>query len=151
MPGPSSPPLPLDLHSECGLPFTHESVDLRGCEAPQSAARQLVRDALSEVPPDYRDDVVLVADELVGNALEHGGDAVSVSLGRYVWGAVVVVRDSCGDIAAVPREPALAADDDVNGRGLFLVNMLASAWHVQSDGAGKRVVAVFLDGAGDTR
>ncbi|MYT82373.1 ATP-binding protein [Streptomyces sp. SID8364] len=133
------------------MPFSHESVDLRGCETPQRATRQLVRGALAEVPADYRDDVVLVADELVGNALEHGGEAVSVSLGRYAWGAVVVVRDGCGDLAAVPCHPAAAADDDVNGRGLFLVNMLASAWHVQSDGVGKRGVAVFLHGAGDTR
>jgi anti-sigma regulatory factor (Ser/Thr protein kinase) len=129
----------------------HAALDLRGIDAPQSAARRIVRSALTEtLDEEYKDDVVLVADELVGNALEHAGEALGISLDLYSWGTVVQVCDGGRDTAAVPRNSVRADDDDVNGRGLFLVNALASAWRVQCDDAGKRVVAVFLHRAGGT-
>ncbi|WP_250305262.1 ATP-binding protein [Streptomyces sp. A 4/2] len=144
------PSTALQENQECSLgrPLTHAVLDLRGLDAPQSAARGIVRRALTRAPAEFMDDVVLVADELVGNAVTHAGEAVDVSLDLYPWGMVVQVRDRDRDTAAVPRESAPAGDEDVNGRGLFLVNELASAWRVQSDEAGKRVVAVFLYRAG---
>ncbi|MFB8310133.1 ATP-binding protein [Streptomyces sp. NPDC055961] len=140
------PSTALQENQECSLgrPLTHTVLDLRGLDAPQRAARGIVRRTLTEAPPEFMDDVVLVADELVGNAVTHAGEAVNVSLDLYPWGMVVQVRDRNRDTAAVPRKPAPASDEDVNGRGLLLVNELASAWRVQSDTAGKRVVAVFL-------
>ncbi|MGY4963627.1 ATP-binding protein [Streptomyces sp. 900105245] len=146
--GPSTA-LQEDQERSLGRPLTHAVLDLRGLDAPQSAARGIVRRALTQAP-ELVDDVVLVADELVGNALTHAGEAVDVSLDLYPWGTVVQVRDGDGDTAAVPLKPAPAGDEEVNGRGLFLVNELASAWRVQSDEAGKRVVAVFLYRAGGT-
>ncbi|MFE0774293.1 ATP-binding protein [Streptomyces sp. NPDC058861] len=140
-----------DQECSLGRPLTHAALDLRGLEAPQSAARGIVRRALTQAPEDFMDDVVLVADELVGNAVTHAGEAVDVSLDLYSWGTVVQVRDRDGDTAAVPRKSAPAGDEEVNGRGLFLVNELANAWHVQSDEVGKRVVAVFLYRVGGTR
>ncbi len=146
------PSTALQDDQECcvGHPLMHAALDLRGLDAPQSAARGIVRRALTQAPAEYIDDVVLVVDELVGNAVTHAGEAVDVSLDLYPWGTVVQVRDRDGDTAAVPRKLAPADDEDVNGRGLFLVNELASAWRVQSDEAGKRVVAVFLCRAGGT-
>lgn len=146
------PSTALQEEQECSLgrPLAHATLDLRGLDAPQRAARGIVRRVLTQAPEDFMDDVILVADELVGNAVTHAGEAVHVSLDLYPWGTVVQVRDRDGDTATVPRKPAPAGDEQVNGRGLFLVNELASAWRVQSDEAGKRVVAVFLyraDGA----
>ncbi|MFF9458084.1 ATP-binding protein [Streptomyces flaveolus] len=148
--GPTSTALRSSQECCLGRPLTHVALDLRGLEAPQSAARAIVRRTLTEAPEDYKDDVVLVADELVGNAVEHAGEAIGVSLDLYQWGTVVQVRDSHGDTGLVPQSPTRAGDEDVNGRGLFLVNELASAWRVQPDEAGKRVVAVFLYRAGGT-
>jgi anti-sigma regulatory factor (Ser/Thr protein kinase) len=112
----------------------------------------MVRSALKEtLDEEYRDDVVLVADELVGNAVEHAGEAIDISLDLYPWGTVIQVRDGSRNTAAVPQNPVRAGDDEVGGRGLFLVNALASAWRVQRDDAGKRVVAVFLHQGGDPR
>ncbi|MET8952091.1 ATP-binding protein [Streptomyces sp. NPDC004533] len=149
--GPTSTALARGQGRAAGSPVKHAALDLRGLDAPQSAARRIVRSALTETPDEeYKDDVVLVADELVGNALEHAGEALGISLDLYPWGTVVQVRDGGRDTAAVPRNPVRADDDDVDGRGLFLVNALASAWRVQYDDAGKRVVAVFLHRAGDT-
>ncbi|MFD7341538.1 ATP-binding protein [Streptomyces violascens] len=143
------PSTALQEDQECspGRPLTHAVLDLRGLDAPQSAARGIVRRVLTQAP-ELMDDVVLVADELVGNAVTHAGEALDVSLDLFPWGTVVQVRDRESDTAAVPRNPAPADDEEVNGRGLFLVNELASAWRVQSDEAGKRVVAVFLYRAG---
>ncbi|MEU7072916.1 ATP-binding protein [Streptomyces narbonensis] len=147
--GPSTV-LQEDQECSLGRPLTHAVLDLRGLDAPQSAARGIVRRVLTQAPAEFMDDVVLVADELVGNAVTHAGEALDVSLDLFPWGTVVQVRDRDGDTAAVPRKPAPAGDEELNGRGLFLVNELASAWRVQSDEAGKRVVAVFLYRAGGT-
>ncbi|MEU8779077.1 ATP-binding protein [Streptomyces sp. NPDC048606] len=125
-------------------------VDLSGLEAPQRVARDMVRGMLANAPADLKDDVVLVADELVGNAFEHAGEALGISVGVYAWGTVVQVHDSGRDTDRVSRSPARAGHDDVRGRGLLLVNALSSAWQVQVDDAGKRVVAVFLHRADGT-
>ncbi|WP_446040127.1 ATP-binding protein [Streptomyces sp. SID1121] len=148
--GPASTTLPCSQRLAYGNPLAHAAIDLRGLDAPQKAARDIVRKALTEALDEYKDDVVLVADELVGNALKHAGEALGISLDLYPWGTVVQVRDRGRDTAAVPQNPMRADDDDVSGRGLFLVNDLASAWRVQCDDGGKRVVAVFLHRAGDT-
>ncbi|MFE5594156.1 ATP-binding protein [Streptomyces sp. NPDC056549] len=128
----------------------HAVLDLSGLCAPQSTAGGIVRRALTQAPADYMDDVVLVADELVGNAVTHARESVDVSRDPYPWGTAVQVqvqvRDRYGDTAAVPRKSAPAGD----GSGLFPVKGLASAWRVQSDEAGKRAVAVFLYRPGGT-
>ncbi|MFD3662869.1 ATP-binding protein [Streptomyces sp. NPDC058659] len=133
-----------------GCPATHDAINLRGLKAPQWAARRIVRKTLAgKAGIECTDDVVLVADELVGNAIEHAGAAVNLSLDVYDWGVVVQVGDSGEDLAAVPGKPLVAQEDDEGGRGLFLVDVLASAWGVQRDKKGKRVIAIFLCQAGD--
>ncbi|MCA1217368.1 ATP-binding protein [Streptomyces sp. 8L] len=127
----------------------HAAIDLRDLEAPQSAARRIVRTTLAgKADSGYTDDVVLVADELVGNALEHAGAALDICLDVYSWGVSIQVRDGGEDTTAVPGTPLVAAEGDEGGRGLFLVDVLASAWGVQRDEKGKRVIAIFLYRAG---
>ncbi|WP_234373985.1 ATP-binding protein [Streptomyces scabiei] len=148
--GSTSTALPCGQGRDGGSPATHAAIDLCGLDAPQSAARRIVREALAGRADDtYTDDVVLVADELVGNALEHAGAALDISLDVYDWGVAVQVRDGGEDTAAVPGNPPAADEDDEGGRGLFLVDVLASAWGVQGDSMGKRVIAVFLYRAED--
>ncbi|MFE3166636.1 ATP-binding protein [Streptomyces sp. NPDC059224] len=130
--------------------MTRAAIDLRNIEAPQRAARRIVRKALAgKAGGEYTDDVVLVADELVGNAVEHAGAALDMSLDVYEWGVTVQVRDGGEDTTAVPGMPLAADEDDEGGRGLFLVDVLASAWGVQHDEKGKRVIAIFLYRTGD--
>lgn len=133
-----------------GREVTRAAIDLHDLEAPQRAARRAIRQTLAgKAESEYTDDVVLVADELVGNAVEHAGAALDISLDVFVWGVVVQVRDAGEDITAVPGAPPSADEYDEGGRGLFLVNILASAWGVQRDEKGKRVIAVLLYRAGD--
>jgi serine/threonine-protein kinase RsbW len=87
------------------------------------------------------DDVVLVASELVGNAVMHTGSSTSPDL-EVVWElepAAVVIRvaDPSGE---QPHE--LPADTErTGGRGLAIVAALATDWGVLRSTAGKQVWA----------
>ncbi|MFE7114472.1 ATP-binding protein [Streptomyces sp. NPDC057654] len=129
-------------------------VDLAGQTTPQSVARKKVRNALvGRGGPEEVDDAVLVADELVGNALQHTAGPVSLALGLYEHGASVEVADLGQDITAIPAGPLSppTAPDSVRegGRGMFLVTVLATDWTVRRVGDGKVVVAIFVLSGGD--
>ncbi|MDQ0778375.1 anti-sigma regulatory factor (Ser/Thr protein kinase) [Streptomyces aurantiacus] len=93
------------------------------------------------------DDAVLVASELVGNAVRHtvtGPDCISVEVYRDV--AVVSVHDADADADSVrPRKDV--SYDDLGGRGLRIVDELTADWFARTTAIGKVVVAVVqLDG-----
>jgi anti-sigma regulatory factor (Ser/Thr protein kinase) len=112
--------------------------------APSSAA--LVRHhiaadlALSAVAPAIIEDVALVATELVTNAIRHadplpGGQViVAWQLGQRA----VTVRVSDGGATSAPRirHPS---PKDTSGRGLALVEAIATRWGIE-DGAGSTTV-----------
>jgi anti-sigma regulatory factor (Ser/Thr protein kinase) len=112
---------------------------------PASAA--LVRRAIAadlaehHVPADVAEGVVLVASELVGNAVVHAGAGRDDDL-AVTWqvapGAVTV---AVGD--ASPELPRMrtATDTTAGGRGLHIVAAIADAWGVQPTAHGKRVWA----------
>lgn len=102
-------------------------------------ARGALRDlcAASSVGDDTRETVLLLANELVTNAVEHaGGEAVLDAVVRD--GAIrVEVTDSS---PAIPQAPdALGGDLDERGRGLFLIAALASRWGADRRPQGKTV------------
>lgn len=108
-------------------------------EVPQTAAavRRHIRKSGRSLPPDLREDILLLASELVTNAVRHGGGEVTVRL----WAGPETVRVEVTD--ANPRRP-LAADrgpDAEEGRGLLIVRALASRWGSAPlrDGSGKTV------------
>jgi hypothetical protein len=93
-------------------------------EAPTRSVRQLVRDVLAGHAGITVDDAVLVADELVTNALRHGEVPRLCRLALIGHGRCL--RIEVDD--ASPREPKLRTPDDTGGRGLVLVDRLASRW-----------------------
>lgn len=141
-------------------------VNLVGIAAPQAIARDQVRRVLTgRTSAERIDDAVLVADELVGNALQHAGGPVSLALDVYERGVSVGVADRGTDVEAVPTtatsDPWRAAlggevepgDLDIDaipeeGRGMFLIALLAAAWTVDRTDNGKvvRVVLSLSDG-----
>lgn len=76
------------------------------------------------------ENVVLAVSELVTNAVQHGHGAVGLRV-RYVVGEL---RIEVTDGNPEPAELRSAGDDDVSGRGLFLVAVFARDWGVSDDG-----------------
>ncbi|MBK6015907.1 ATP-binding protein [Streptomyces sp. MBT53] len=112
----------------------------RSDRTPHTARERVTRTCHQwRVPHRIRDDVALIVSELVTNAVTHAaGDTVTVAVvltGDAVW---VVVADRG------PRtrfEARHADDDDEHGRGLFLVEALASRYEIRPAGIGTAVMA----------
>ncbi len=110
-----------------------------------AAARHMIRAAVRAWGARERaDDIELVADELITNALLHTEGAAVVTIRMLPGtGGERRVRVEVEDrSSAMPRrrEPGEAG---VSGRGLLLVDGLADAWGVESRGAGKCVWCEF--------
>lgn len=119
---------------------------VRDCAAEARGVRDNLAAALADrVAPDSLDDVLLVATELVSNAVRHGG--AGSGAGRrsrldVTWrldhdAVVIAVRDPS---RALPKVRPL----DVfrtGGRGLAIVSAIASDWGVRRLRTGKQVWA----------
>jgi anti-sigma regulatory factor (Ser/Thr protein kinase) len=111
--------------------------------APSAArARTLAGRALREwniTHPEDVDDIVLMVDELVTNAIVHGRGRVRLRL--RLDGAQLTVEVSDDDPAAPtpPRRAPGVLEWAEDGRGLLLVGTLASAFGTRPDGPGKTV------------
>ncbi|MFD5794074.1 SpoIIE family protein phosphatase [Streptomyces diastatochromogenes] len=107
-------------------------------------ARHLIRAAVrSWGAEDRADEVELVADELVTNALIHTEGSAIVTL-RLLEGSGRRLRVEVEDSSsALPRRRD-AGEDGVSGRGLLLVDRLADVWGVEARGGGKCVWCEFL-------
>lgn len=102
------------------------------------AARRFVRDVLMSrrVPDRVVDTVELLTSEVVTNAIVHArsGPQLAVQVDEAV--VRVAVRDRS---KAMPVR-RLGPVDDVSGRGVVIVEELASAWGVERErGGSKRV------------
>ena len=113
-----APPLTLTL-----LPIT----------ASIPRARRFVDQALPETC--WADEVTLLVSELASNAVRHAGTPFTVGLGCD--GSVVRVEVSDGS-SALP-EPSVPPLEAVTGRGLMIVDALATRWGVEPTPTGKTV------------
>ncbi|MFF9605436.1 SpoIIE family protein phosphatase [Streptomyces sp. NPDC014684] len=106
-------------------------------------ARHLIRAAVRGWGARERaDDIELVADELITNALMHTEGAAIVTL-RALEGSDRRLRVEVEDSSsALPRRRD-AGEDGVSGRGLLLVERLADVWGVEARGGGKAVWSEF--------
>jgi len=102
------------------------------------AARRFVRDVLMsrQVADGVVDMVELLTSEVVTNAIIHGRSGPQLA---------VEVRDSAVRVAVrdlSPKPPVrhVGPLDDVSGRGVVIVEELASAWGVEREGDGSKRV-----------
>ncbi|CAL9658753.1 SpoIIE family protein phosphatase [Streptomyces sp. enrichment culture] len=107
-------------------------------------ARHMIRAAVrSWGAKGQSDEIELVADELMTNALMHTEGSAKVTL-RLLTGTDRRLRAEVEDSSsALPRRRE-AGDDGVSGRGLLLVEALADVWGVEARGGGKVVWAEFV-------
>ena len=115
---------------ERGRRFEPEPMNVR-------AARDFVADAL-RVQGFHGDEdkVLLLASELVTNAVRHAATPFEVTVDVDDGEVRVAVIDGDADHVPVVRNPG---PDDTNGRGLLLVDQLAAVWGSDRSRGGKAV------------
>ncbi|WP_340374401.1 SpoIIE family protein phosphatase [Streptomyces sp. SS7] len=108
-----------------------------------TAARHMIRAAVRAWGAgDRADEIELVADELITNALMHTEGAAILTL-RVLTGGDRRLRVEVEDSSsALPRRRE-AGENGVSGRGLLLVDLLADVWGVEARGGGKCVWCEF--------
>ncbi|HZD02497.1 MAG TPA: ATP-binding protein [Actinomycetes bacterium] len=101
--------------------------------------RHAVGRALRGLPRDTVDDVLLVLDEAVSNAIRHGsrgGEPVEVTVRVDDDWIDIRVRD-CGPTSRLPRVPAAAPHTlATGGRGLWLIKELVDEVRLRRAGEG---------------
>jgi hypothetical protein len=114
---------------------------LRCDTAAPSAARVFVahrlRGELSDGGDSAIETAVLLASELVTNAVRAGCGALNLRLAVNRSAVRLAVEDDAG---GVPR-PRVAGVEDVGGRGLAIVGALSRGWGTEPTAAGKSVWA----------
>jgi hypothetical protein len=115
---------------------TEQRLDLPPRPTSAAEARRFVAKALKAVDPQVREVGVLLASELVTNALLYAQGRITVRVLPVVDAWRVAVHDgSPTDVR--PRQVGLEA---TSGRGLALVEQLSTSWGVEHDDAhGKEV------------
>ena len=131
-PGSEAQPRPEAAETSAELPHVPESAAL---------ARDLVRTALEAQPNPVRELVVLLSDELVVNAILHGAGAVRLRIVVRSRSVVVEVGD---DEATGPRLRRPPVDDE-HGRGMLLIDSLASEWGTARSPEGGKYVWFRVD------
>ena len=102
------------------------------------AARRFVRDVLMsrQVPDPVVDTVELLTSEVVTNAIIHGrsGPLLAVDVTECA------IRVAVGDMSPQLPVRGLGRVDDVSGRGVMIVEELATAWGVERERNGSKRV-----------
>ncbi|MGX1564311.1 SpoIIE family protein phosphatase [Streptomyces sp. NPDC055506] len=114
-----------------------------GDPAALTEARHMIRTAVGVWGArDRADEIELVADELITNALMHTEGSAIVTL-RVLTGSGRRLRVEVEDSSsALPRRRE-AGESGVSGRGLLLVELLTDVWGVEARGGGKAVWCEF--------
>ena len=119
--------------------MTHErhELSLRPQPVEVARARRHVAEVFHDVDDEVRSTLQVLTSEVVTNAIAHGGGEIVLRTSRVAGEAHVEVLDGSA------QEPRLgsAEPDAEGGRGLMLVEALASAWGVRrpADRGGKAV------------
>jgi anti-sigma regulatory factor (Ser/Thr protein kinase) len=95
-----------------------------------------VREALVGADPDRVEVAELLTTELVSNAIVHGVEWIDLLVDLQADCLRVEVRDS---EPTVDIQPLHVGPASPRGRGLAIVEGLASSWGVRRDGSGKAV------------
>ncbi|GAA2027246.1 hypothetical protein GCM10009756_18230 [Pseudokineococcus marinus] len=123
---PTDLPVDRDTGAVGHNPGVQLIAELEADTAEVPRARQLLGRALAawQLDEDAADTTLLLASELVTNAVRHGRPPVHVHA-EVSAGVVRVEVDDASPSPIRPQDPDL---DDLGGRGLQLVEMLSSAW-----------------------
>jgi anti-sigma regulatory factor (Ser/Thr protein kinase) len=118
------------LHAVCALPLDATSA---------RCARDEVGIRCREwrVEADALETAQLLVSELVGNAVRHAGGAHQLTIDLSRSALRLSVTDAHNNCALLPTKQDL---DSENGRGLWIIDLLASRWGCVPDGHGGKTV-----------
>src|SRR5690349_14258218 len=105
-------------------------------------ARTFVTAQLDLIAPEgapHGDDVVLIVSELVTNSVRAGATKIDVQVDSDAERLEVQVTD---DAVGWPT-PRASTKDDLDGRGLAIVEELADSWSATAGNPGKTVTAIW--------
>jgi phosphoserine phosphatase RsbU/P len=109
-------------------------------------ARRHVRGVLAAAGrEDVLDEALLLVTELVTNAVVHAGTDVELDVEPGPDGVRAEVRD--GGSGALPMPQGTVEESSEGGRGLFLLDLLASSWGTTHHAGGKAVWFVLAGSA----
>lgn len=91
-------------------------------------ARQFVEDNRDHIRPDLVEDAQLLVSEVVTNAVRHGRGEITLVVRVDEPSIGVAVADSGDELPAKPQDAP--PPSQTSGRGLMIVDALASAWGV---------------------
>lgn len=111
--------------------------------APSAARSYVARQLATSTVPEgvHVDDVVLIASELVTNAVRAGARWVNLSVRVTRRRLDLLVEDDAGGWPVLVD----ADDEALNGRGLGIVDQLADTWEVAPRKRGKLVTATWTN------
>lgn len=112
-----------------------------------TSARMAIRSAAQDQPAGLRDDLELLATELVTNAVRHGSGDVVLTLDQQDDHLVVAVT------GAATGDPVMrsASTEAPSGRGLAIVTAVADEWGWSREGEQVTVWVRLGGGAAPTR
>jgi serine phosphatase RsbU (regulator of sigma subunit)/anti-sigma regulatory factor (Ser/Thr protein kinase)/uncharacterized protein YigA (DUF484 family) len=129
----------LALHHPATISVVHtrSDIDLPALVSSPDRARRFVRDTLTplDVPGTSIDDAELVASELVMNSVLHARSDLTLSVERTNR----LVRLRVGDLSAARPVVRNADPDATTGRGLLIIEQIASRWGTDLNRDGKTV------------
>ena len=107
-------------------------------DAPAMARLHLHRH-VAHLPASTFDDALVLTSELVTNAVQHGQPEIILSIKFNPLGITVTVSDTCPRLP--PATPVTPPPSSAHGRGLLIINSLATSWGISAgpDQAGKSI------------
>lgn len=129
-----------------GRPAAPRRASLRLEPAPAAPAR--ARRMITEVCREWDIDeltgpATLIVSELVSNAVQHAGTAMTVDASLRGDQLCLSVRDHDPQAPTVPDPAPMDARPTVGGRGLHLIEVYAASWGSHAAGDGKTVWATL--------
>jgi anti-sigma regulatory factor (Ser/Thr protein kinase) len=104
------------------------SVSLPSSLDAPAIARLHLRTYASHVPPAVFDDALILTTELVTNAVQHGQPDISLQVQIGALEITVIVTDA--GPALPPVAPTMPPSANSRGRGLAIVDAIATGWGV---------------------